>query len=210
MTPIPLAQDSGFQIAYSSSMRKLANGLSAFDSASKCLNVIVETPKGSRHKYAYLPEAKLLELKRALPAGLVFPFNFGAIPSTLAPDGDPLDILILNQEPLTPGCLVKARLLGVLEAEQTEGGQTTRNDRLIGVAVTEQAPSELEGIELDKRVLAQIKHFFVSYNELNGKKFKILGKAGPKKAKAWSEKPAVNMKKRQESIVSSMCAASKV
>src|SRR2546421_571254 len=74
MTPIPLAQDSGFQIAYSSSMRKLANGLSAFDSASKCLNVIVETPKGSRHKYAYLPEAKLLELKRALPAGLVFPF----------------------------------------------------------------------------------------------------------------------------------------
>src|SRR3954463_9187396 len=119
-------------------MKKAIKRLPAFDSNMKCLNVVIETPKGSRVKYAYDPDAEMFELKKALPEGMMFPFNFGFIPGTKAEDGDPLDILILNQEPLIPGCLLKARLLGVLEAEQSEDGKTTRNDRLIGVAIEKQ------------------------------------------------------------------------
>lgn len=63
---------------------------------------------------------------------MAFPLSFGFIPGTLAEDGDPIDILVLADEDLPVGALVKVRLLGVIEAEQTEDGQTCRNDRLIG------------------------------------------------------------------------------
>jgi inorganic pyrophosphatase len=165
-------------------MRKAIKRLEAFDAKEECLNVVIETPKGSHSKYAYNPKTGLIELKRALPEGMIFPFNFGFIPGTHADDGDPLDILVLNQEPLFPGCLLKARLLGVIEAEQTERGETTRNDRLVGVAIAKQTPASLEGLGLDKRTLSEIEYFFISYNKLAGKKFKVLGKGGPKKALA--------------------------
>jgi inorganic pyrophosphatase len=163
-------------------MRKAFKRLKAFDPKTDCLNVLVETPKSSRVKYTYNPELGLFELKKALPEGMMFPFNFGFIPGTKADDGDPLDILILNQEPLIPGCLLKARLLGVLEAEQSEDGKTTRNDRLIGVAIEKQTPASLQDMDLDKRTLSEIEYFFVSYNKLAGKKFRVCGKSGPKKA----------------------------
>ena len=124
----------------------------------------------------------------------MFPFNFGFIPGTKADDGDPLDILILNEEPLFSGCLVKARLIGVIKAEQTEEGKTTRNDRLIGLAIGKQAPSSLEGIGLDRRTLSEIESFFVSYNRLSGKKFKVLGKSGPKRALGMVRKSQKNPK----------------
>jgi inorganic pyrophosphatase len=165
-------------------MRKAIKKLEPFDPKKECLNVLVETAKGSRVKYAYNPKTGLIELKRALPQGMIFPFNFGFIPGTHADDGDPLDILILNQEPLFPGCLLKARLLGVIEAEQTERGEKTRNDRLVGVAIAQQTPASLEGIGLDKRTLSEIEYFFISYNQLAGKKFKVLGKGGPETALA--------------------------
>jgi inorganic pyrophosphatase len=163
-------------------MRKAIKRLEPFDPKKECLNVLIETPKGSRVKYAYNPKMGLIELKRALPEGMIFPFNFGFVPGTQADDGDPLDILILNQEPLFPGCLLKARVLGVIEAEQTERGETTRNDRLVGLAIAQQTPALLEGIGLDKRTLSEIEHFFISYNKLGGKKFKVLGKGGPETA----------------------------
>src|ERR1051325_6295022 len=113
-------------------MKKAIRKLTPFAS-KKCLNVIVETPKGSRVKYAYDAHTGLFELKRALPEGMVFPFNFGFIPGTRAADGDPTDILILNEEPLVPGCLLKARLVAAIKAEQKEDGNTVRNYRLIGL-----------------------------------------------------------------------------
>jgi inorganic pyrophosphatase len=88
-------------------MKNLIARLPAFDPDKKCVNVVIETPKGSCIKYAYDAECGLFALKRALPQGFAFPFNFGFVPSTLGEDGDPLDILILNEEPLFPGCLVK-------------------------------------------------------------------------------------------------------
>src|SRR5215212_9852523 len=109
------------------------SGLQAFDPDSGDLNVIIETPKGQRNKFKYDEKSGLYKLGGVLPAGAVFPFDFGFAPSTLGGDGDPLDVLLLMDEPAFAGCLVPARLVGVIEAEQTEKGNTARNDRLIAV-----------------------------------------------------------------------------
>jgi inorganic pyrophosphatase len=95
--------------------------------------VIVETPRGCRNKFAYDPEQSIFALKTVLPAGMVFPYDFGFLPSTLAPDGDPIDGLLLMDEPAFSGCAVKARLVGVIEGKQVDGKTTTRNDRLVAV-----------------------------------------------------------------------------
>src|SRR3979411_392170 len=102
----------------------------------KCVcRVILETPKGSRNKFNYDPDSCLFMLGGVLPEGMVFPYDFGFIPSTLGDDGDPLDILILMDEPVIPGCIVRARLVGAIEAQQKEKDEGwTRNDRLIAVA----------------------------------------------------------------------------
>src|SRR5579864_6077458 len=88
------------------------------DSKTGNLNAIIETPRGSRNKYAFDDKSGLFGLKKILPAGMAFPFDFGFIPSTLAADGDPLDVLIVTEEELFPGCLVQARLLGALKCQQ--------------------------------------------------------------------------------------------
>src|SRR5215469_11563350 len=104
-------------------MKDVIEKLEPFDEEKKCINAIVETPKGSQVKYSYCPESGLFRWKRTLPEGMFFPFNFGFIPATLGEDGDPLDVLILNEEPAVLGSLVKVSLLGVIEAEQTEEGK---------------------------------------------------------------------------------------
>lgn len=79
--------------------------------------VVVETPAGSPNKYAYSPTYNTFELKFVLPLGTVFPYDFGFIPSTKAQDGDPLDVLLLLDQSVVPGCIVRSRLIGALEAE---------------------------------------------------------------------------------------------
>jgi inorganic pyrophosphatase len=69
----------------------------------KKIKVIIETPKGSRNKYAFDQEEKVFALKRVLPSGMAFPYDFGFVPSTLAEDGDPVDVLVLMDEPAFPG-----------------------------------------------------------------------------------------------------------
>lgn len=149
--------------------------LAPFSEQGGYVNVVAETPKGSRNKYTYDPEAGLFRLKKILPAGAVFPFDFGFIPSTLADDGDPLDVLTLMDEPAFPGCLIEARLLGVMEAKQTKQGTTMRNDRFIATARKMKGicqPRSIKGLSDD--ILDQIEHFFVSYNAIEGKQFKLL------------------------------------
>ena len=93
--------------------------LSPIDADDKLtIQVIIETPKGSRNKYAFDPEQKIFQLMKVLPAGMAFPYDFGFIPSTLAEDGDPTDVLVLMDEPAFPGCLLKCRVVGVIEGEQ--------------------------------------------------------------------------------------------
>ena len=150
----------------------------------KILRVVIETPKGSRNKFAFDPDQHVFELKKVLPTGMAFPYDFGFVPSTEAEDGDPIDVLVLMDEPAFTGCLVRSRLLGVIEAEQTEKGKTNRNDRLIAVACNARTDSDLKTLsDMNPQLLDEIEHFFVSYNEVKGKKFKPLGRHGPKRAR---------------------------
>ena len=98
------------------------------------LQVVIETPAGSRNKFAFDPDQSVFALKKVLPAGMVFPYDFGFLPQTLAPDGDPIDVLLLMDEPAYPGCLVASRLIGVIEGEKIDGKKKVRNDRLVAVA----------------------------------------------------------------------------
>jgi len=157
--------------------------------------VVIETPKGSPNKLAFEPRYGTFVLKGVLPAGAVFPFDFGFVPSTRADDGDPLDVLVLMDAPVFPGCVVPSRLIGVIEAEQTEDGETTRNDRLLAVADNSAAHRSIRELgDLSQDLVAQIEHFFVSYNEIKGKRFEVKGRAGRKRALALV---TAAMKKRQ-------------
>lgn len=163
--------------------------LEPYDEESGDLNVIIETAKGSRNKFNYDEERGFFKLGGVLPAGAVFPFDFGFVPSTLGGDGDPLDVLLLMDEPAFAGCLVHTRLIGVIEAEQTEeDGEITRNDRLIGVATHSRTHAGLKNLnKLDEVFVDEIEHFFVSYNTIKGKTFKPLGRFGPQRAAALIE-----------------------
>src|SRR5579862_2843606 len=97
------------------------------------IQVIIETPKGSRNKYAFDMEQRVFQLTKVLPAGMAFPYDFGFVPSTMAEDGDPVDVLVLMDEPAFPGCLLKCRVVGVIEGEQRENGNKERNDRVVAI-----------------------------------------------------------------------------
>ena len=102
------------------------------------------------------------------------------MPRTLAPDGDPVDVIVLMDAPAYPGCLVTYRLLGVLEVEQTDPGKpAVRNDRLVGIAEGASSFGDPRTIDdLDPALLGQIETFFQTYNELRGKSFKPLRRRG--------------------------------
>jgi inorganic pyrophosphatase len=144
---------------------------------------IIETPKGSRNKFDYDPDSNLFTLGGLLPEGMMFPFDFGFIPSTLGEDGDPLDILVLMDAPAHVGCLIDVRVIGIIRAKQTEDGETKENDRLLGVAIHSYNHEGLSSInDMSKSLLKQIEEFFVSYNRQRGKKFKVIETHGPKRA----------------------------
>lgn len=95
------------------------------------IRVVVETPKGAAAKFTYEAKSQVFEFGRALPAGLIYPYDWGFIPSTLGADGDPLDGLVVHHTVTAPGIVIKCRLLGSLVVEQTEEDQTLRNDRFV-------------------------------------------------------------------------------
>lgn len=140
------------------------------------LQVIVETPKGSRNKFAFDPEQKVFVLRKILPAGMNFPYDFGFLPQTIAPDGDPIDVLLLMDEPAYPGVLVPSRLIGVMEGEQTEGKKTNRNDRLLAVAEASHRYQDIKSHrDIPKRFMKELEEFFVNYHRMEGREYKLLG-----------------------------------
>ncbi len=151
---------------------------------TKYINVIIETPKGSRNKYTFDPETELFKLTKILPEGLNFPLHFGFIPGTKGEDGDPLDVLVLMDEPSYPGNLIECKVLGVIEAEQTEkDGENMRNDRLVAAAVESHRYKEFNNItKLDKYLLDEIINFFITYNKMSNKIFKPIGNKGSQTA----------------------------
>ncbi len=146
--------------------------ISPWQPKTKLVNVIIDTPRGSRNKFKFDEELGCFKLSRILPVGHVFPYDFGSIPGTRGEDGDALDVLVVMDEPAFPGCLITTRLIGVLVACQAEKGRTISNDRLIGVPQTpDNMPTIHELLVLGTSVLAQIEHFFVSYNAAQHRRF---------------------------------------
>src|SRR5580704_15783603 len=140
------------------------------------LQVIVETPKGSRNKFSFDVEQEIFSLKTVLPAGMVFPYDFGFLPKTLADDGDPIDVLLLMDEPAFPGVLVPSRLIGVIRGEQIDGKKRIRNDRLVAIAQANHMYANIKKLEdLPKHFVKELEDFFVNYHRLEGKQYKLLG-----------------------------------
>jgi inorganic pyrophosphatase len=147
------------------------------------LQVVIETPKGSRNKYKFDPKLGGFKLSKTLPAGMDFPYDFGFVPSTEADDGDPIDVLLLMDESAFPGCIIDARLVGIIEGEQQGGGSPVRNDRLIAVAEANHMYSEIRDVaDLSPKLRKELEEFFMNYHNIDGKKFKVLGCKGPKEA----------------------------
>src|SRR5215469_7447873 len=164
-------------------MSNLAKIDPAWDKNKCCCNAIIETPKGRRNKFKYSEEHRLFELGGLLAEGLSFPFDFGFIPRTRGGDGDPLDIMVLMEEPAHVGCLLQVRILGVLLAEQIEGKKRESNGRLLAAAIHSYAHEKLTNIDhVNKSILDQVEEFFISYNKSRGKTYVPKGRHGPKHA----------------------------
>ena len=158
-------------------------GLSPTDDKGK-IQVIIETPKGSRNKYAFDEEQRVFALKKVLPAGMTFPYDFGFIPSTKAEDGDPTDVLVLMDEPAFPGCLLKCRIIGVIEGQQGKKKKGERNDRIIAIEEANHSYAHIHHVkELGKKFVKELEEFFVNYHDLQGEKYRILDVKGPAEAR---------------------------
>lgn len=149
------------------------------------IHVVIETPKGSRNKYAFEKASHLFLLKKILPAGTAFPLDFGFIPHTLAGDGDPLDALVLMEQHSYPGCLLRCRPIGIIQGEQKEKGKTKaeRNDRVLAVPEASIDYARIKNIkDLSEEHLYDLTHFFMYYNAMEGRSYRLLGTEGPGQA----------------------------
>jgi inorganic pyrophosphatase len=148
------------------------------------LTVVVETPKGSRNKFAFDPDRGVFELKKVLPAGMAFPYDFGFVPSTVAGDGDPIDVLVLMDEPAFPGCVTSCRLIGVIEGETNEGRKVERNDRLIAIETHAHSFETVRTLtDLGEAFISELEAFFTNYHQLSNHVFRVIGSRGPRIAR---------------------------
>jgi inorganic pyrophosphatase len=130
------------------------------------LNVVIEIPKMSRIKYELDKETGLIMVDRVLYSPMHYPANYGFVPQTLWEDGDPLDVLVMSHEPFVPGCLVKARPIGVME--MTDDGDS--DAKILAVPIKDPRYDTIQDIDdLDPHTLEEIKHFFKVYKELQRK-----------------------------------------
>jgi len=192
-------------VAKSSKRTALANPstLQPTDSDDKnTVQVVVETPKGSRNKYAFDQDLRVFTLTKVLPAGMAFPYDFGFIPSTKAEDGDPVDVLVLMDEPAFAGCVLTCRLIGVIEGEQSDGkkgNKKIRNDRLVAIEQANHSYAHIKHIDdLGKSFVRELEEFFVNYHELGGSQFRVLDVRGPGEARRRLRDGRSNRKRRRE------------
>ena len=149
------------------------------------VNVVVETPRGSQAKFKYDPETGAIMLSRPLPAGVVYPYDWGYIPSTRAADGDPIDVMVLWDGTSFPGVVLASRLIGVLRVEQagTQPGRRERNDRLFALPIKAPRCAHVQTIfDLPERVRLEIEQFFQTVVAFEGKDLRLLGFEGKDQA----------------------------
>ena len=131
---------------------------------------VIEIAKGSHLKYEVDKPTGLLRLDRVLYSAVFYPANYGFIPRTHADDGDPLDILVLMQEPVEPLTIVRARPLGGLRMVDDKGG----DDKIIGVCIDDPAYSQYERLDqLPPHVMKELDRFFRDYKILEDKRVDI-------------------------------------
>jgi inorganic pyrophosphatase len=140
------------------------------------MDIIIETPKDSHIKYKYDESYRMFRLHKILPAGLIFPFDFGFIPGTKGEDGDPLDVLVISEFTGFPGCIMDCRIIGCIQAEQGVGKKMVRNDRFL--AVPEQSSVYENAISIEdipSTIIMEIESFFKTYIQKEGKELNLLG-----------------------------------
>jgi inorganic pyrophosphatase len=159
--------------------------LKPYDADDKhMLRVVIETPKGSRNKFAFNAEEHIFELKKVLPAGMAFPYDFGFVPSTEADDGDPVDVLVLMDEPAFPGCALTCRAVGVIEGEQVGKKGKVRNDRIVAVEQDAHSWADIKTLDdLGKHFLKELEEFFIEYHRLSNRQYRVLDVKGPGQAR---------------------------
>jgi inorganic pyrophosphatase len=160
------------------------------------LNIVIETPRGSREKYKYEEELHLFRLHKTLSAGLSFPFDFGFIPGTKGEDGDPLDAMVISEFKSFPGCIMDCRIIGCIKAEQSKNEKTIRNDRFL--VIPEQTvvfENVLSFEDLTPTLLLDIETFLTTYMQLEGKDFLLLGKLNAAQAMSMLQEKMVSSNK---------------
>ena len=152
----------------------------------KPFNVVIETPKGSAQKYGYDPNSRFFRMKKILPSGMVFPYDFGFIPDTKGDDGDPLDVIVVSEFSSFPGVLIKCRIIGGIRGEQSESKKAkakVRNDRFLAVPSCSSIFEKVNSIDdLPKEIIKELEEFFVDYNKLEGRKFKAVSRMSVKES----------------------------
>lgn len=131
------------------------------------VNAFIEIPKGSRAKYEIDKDSGLIKLDRVIYASMYYPLNYGFIPQTLGEDHDPLDIVVLTQVAVVPGCLIPSKVIGVMQ--MIDRGEA--DDKIIAVAEQDPSVSHISDVkDLPGHLLAELKHFFENYKTLENKK----------------------------------------
>ncbi len=165
---------------------------------SKLVHAVVETPAQTRHKYAFEPQYGIMLLKQTLAEGLAWPYDYGFIPQTLADDGDPTDILILNDSPTFSGCLLIVRILGAVLIKKN-GIVNNRIvaclDRQKGVTLTTDRFDKLSDVPKD--TMEGIERFLVEYSAIEGNKIELSGTCSRKEAFAMIDEDRKRFKKQR-------------
>ena len=131
---------------------------------------VIEIPRGSHLKYEVDKPTGLLRLDRVLYSAVYYPANYGFIPRTHADDGDPLDILVLMQEPVEPLTIVRARAIGGMQMTDDKGG----DDKIVAVCIDDPAVAHYTAItELPPHVMRELERFFTDYKVLEGKRSEV-------------------------------------
>lgn len=163
----------------------MTNLLSLPAFASKTdVHVVVETPRHAQAKFRYEPELGVFMLSRALTLGLSYSYDWGFVPSTKAPDGDPVDALALHQITTSPGVVLRCRPIGILDVLQIQDRRALRNDRLMVVPVKSRHPDVRDVRDLPASLRHQAEEFFTAATAGTGKRLKFLGWRGPTAALA--------------------------
>ena len=153
-----------------------------------CVDVVIETPKGSAQKYDYDPESHFFKLKKILPSGMVFPYDFGFIPDTKGEDGDPLDVIVISEFCSFPGIMIKCRIIGGIKAEQSEEKgkkKLIRNDRFLAIPKCSNIFEKIKTAkDLPDNIFKELEQFFIDYNRIEGKEFKAMKKMDAKEARS--------------------------